>query len=81
MYTTNDIKIVGKSYHTKDDEYKTKVSTSWFYDDHGTRVYYNVGYSYWYNGNIRLGHTSYDYLFFNGKEGIDDVVKLLNKLI
>ena len=67
MYTSNDIKIVGKSYQTKDGKYHTRTFTG--------------GYAYWYENDEKQGHTSYDYLFFIGKEGVESALKVLNKVI
>lgn len=82
MYSTSDINIIGKSYQTKDGLYHTTTSSpSWYYKPDGKKVEYNVGYAYWYDGTLRMGHTSYDYLFFTGKEGIERAIALLNKLL
>ena len=82
MYTVNDIIVVGKSYQTKDGKYKTKESSSsWYLDANGKKVEYNKGYSYWYDDVIKIGNTSYDYLFFIGKEGIKNAVEVLNRVL
>jgi len=83
MYTSEDIKIAGHSYQTKDGKYQTKTtSSSWYLDGDGKKVEFNKGYAYWYDeSGSRMGSTSYDYLFFNGEEGIDSAVKVLNEVI
>ena len=82
MYTSEDIKIIGHSYQTSDGKFKTKTtSPSWYLNSDKEKVEFNKGYAYWYENDGRLGHTSYDYLFFIGKEGIEKAVELLNKLI
>lgn len=82
MYKSDDIKIVGNSYQTKDGKYQTKTSSpSFYYDDKGYKKEVHKGYAYWYNTEGRLGSTAYDYLFFIGKEGINNAVKVLNKVI
>ncbi len=82
MYTAKDINIVGKAYQTKDGKYHTKTwGPSWYYEPDGTKKEYNIGYAYWYDGTLKMGSTSYDYLFFDGKNGIEKAVELLNKLI
>jgi hypothetical protein len=83
MYSKEDIKIVGKSYQTTDGKYQTKTSSSsFYYDAKGDKKEYNKGYNYWYdNDGMRLGSTSYDYLFFIGKDGISNAVNVLNSVI
>lgn len=82
MYTSNDIKIVGKNYQTTDGKYQTKTSSpSWYLDANMKKKEFNVGYAYWYDNDGRLGNTSYDYLFFTGKEGIERAVEKLNKVL
>lgn len=64
-YTT--LKIVGKSYQTLDGKFHTKASSSDFI--------------YWFSeDNIKQGSTSYDYLFFLGKEGIASALEVLNRV-
>ena len=82
MYTVNDIIIVNKSYQTTDGKYKSKTtSPSWYLDANGKKVEFNKGYTYWYDGESRLGNTSYDYFFFIGKEGIKNAVNVLNNVL
>lgn len=76
-------RITGEKYvlfSTKDGKYKTKEPDHILKKDKNNNDYYQLGYSYWYDGNLKLGRHAYDYIFPIARDK-ERSVKILNNLI